>query len=75
MKKLVFTTAVAGIALVAASAWVENPRVYLVKDGILQPGTNFITVLHRQPARVHASLEHSHESCSVFCTRRTWVLQ
>jgi sialate O-acetylesterase len=29
---------------VGASAWVENPRVYQVKDGILKPGKNLLTV-------------------------------
>jgi sialate O-acetylesterase len=29
---------------VGASAWVENPRVYPVRDGILKPGTNLVTV-------------------------------
>jgi len=29
---------------VGASAWSENPRVYSLKDGILQPGTNLVTV-------------------------------
>ncbi len=29
---------------VGASAWVENPRVYPVADGILKPGTNVITI-------------------------------
>jgi sialate O-acetylesterase len=29
---------------VGASAWVENPRVYLVKQGILAPGKNIVTV-------------------------------
>jgi sialate O-acetylesterase len=29
---------------VGASAWVENPRVYDVKPGILHPGTNLVTV-------------------------------
>jgi sialate O-acetylesterase len=29
---------------VGASAWVENPRAYNINDGILNPGTNVITV-------------------------------
>ncbi len=29
---------------VGASAWVENPRVYRIGDGILRPGTNVIVV-------------------------------
>jgi sialate O-acetylesterase len=29
---------------VGASAWVENPRVYFPKDGLLHPGTNLIAV-------------------------------
>jgi sialate O-acetylesterase len=29
---------------VGASAWVENPRVYFAKDGILKPGRNLITI-------------------------------
>ncbi len=29
---------------VGASAWVENPRVYTIGDGILKPGANFVTV-------------------------------
>jgi sialate O-acetylesterase len=29
---------------VGASAWVENPRVYQVKAGILKPGTNLLAV-------------------------------
>lgn len=29
---------------VGASAWVENPRVYFLKPGVLHPGTNLITV-------------------------------
>ena len=29
---------------VGASAWVENPRVYSVKDGILKPGKNVIAI-------------------------------
>jgi len=29
---------------VGASAWVENPRVYQVRDGILKPGKNVVTV-------------------------------
>jgi sialate O-acetylesterase len=29
---------------VGASAWVENPRVYALKDGVLKPGKNLVTV-------------------------------
>jgi sialate O-acetylesterase len=29
---------------VGASAWVENPRNYALKDGILKPGTNIVAV-------------------------------
>jgi sialate O-acetylesterase len=29
---------------IGASAWVENPRAYGVKDGILNPGKNFVAV-------------------------------
>jgi len=29
---------------VGASAWVENPRVYMVKQGVLKPGRNLICV-------------------------------
>ncbi len=29
---------------VGASAWVANPRVYLVRDGVLKPGKNILTV-------------------------------
>jgi sialate O-acetylesterase len=29
---------------VGASAWVENPRVYQVKEGILKPGRNLVTI-------------------------------
>ena len=29
---------------VGASAWVENPRVYFLKDGILKPGKNLVAV-------------------------------
>ena len=29
---------------IGASAWVENPRAYSIPDGILKPGTNFVTV-------------------------------
>ena len=29
---------------VGASAWVENPRAYPVRDGILKPGKNLVTV-------------------------------
>jgi sialate O-acetylesterase len=29
---------------VGASAWVENPRVYFVPDGVLRPGNNTITI-------------------------------
>jgi len=29
---------------VGSSAWVENPRVYHLKDGILKPGKNVITI-------------------------------
>ena len=29
---------------VGASSWVENPRVYHVKDGVLKPGKNLITI-------------------------------
>ena len=29
---------------VGASSWVENPRAYFVKDGVLKPGRNEITV-------------------------------
>ncbi len=29
---------------VGASAWVENPRVYRINDGILKPGRNVLTV-------------------------------
>jgi sialate O-acetylesterase len=29
---------------VGASAWVENPRVYTIKEGILKPGRNLITI-------------------------------
>jgi sialate O-acetylesterase len=29
---------------VGASAWVENPRVYFIPDGVLNPGRNVVTV-------------------------------
>ena len=29
---------------VGASAWVENPRAYPIKDGVLKPGKNLITI-------------------------------
>jgi sialate O-acetylesterase len=29
---------------VGASAWVENPRVYLLPEGVLQPGKNIVTI-------------------------------
>jgi sialate O-acetylesterase len=29
---------------VGASAWVENPRVYTIAEGVLKPGTNVVTV-------------------------------
>jgi sialate O-acetylesterase len=29
---------------VGASSWVENPRVYRVKDGVLKPGKNVVTI-------------------------------
>jgi sialate O-acetylesterase len=29
---------------VGASAWVENPRVYFVPDGVLKPGKNVVTI-------------------------------
>lgn len=29
---------------VGASAWVENPRVYFVRDGVLKPGKNLIAI-------------------------------
>ena len=29
---------------VGASSWVENPRVYLVKEGVLKPGRNVVTI-------------------------------
>jgi sialate O-acetylesterase len=29
---------------VGASAWVENPRVYFIPDGVLKPGRNVVTV-------------------------------
>ncbi|MDR3738500.1 MAG: sialate O-acetylesterase [Terracidiphilus sp.] len=29
---------------VGASAWVENPRVYLIGDGVLKPGKNMIAI-------------------------------
>jgi sialate O-acetylesterase len=29
---------------VGASAWVENPRVYFIRDGLLKPGRNLITI-------------------------------
>src|SRR5208283_4517350 len=29
---------------VGASAWVENPRVYLIRDGVLQPGKNVLAI-------------------------------
>jgi sialate O-acetylesterase len=29
---------------VGASAWVENPRVYKINDGVLRPGTNVVVV-------------------------------
>lgn len=29
---------------VGASAWVENPRVYFIRDGVLKPGRNVIAV-------------------------------
>jgi len=29
---------------VGASAWVANPRVYLIRDGVLKPGKNILTV-------------------------------
>ena len=29
---------------VGASAWVENPRVYQVKEGVLKPGKNLVTI-------------------------------
>ena len=31
-------------AQVGASAWVENPRVYAVPDGVLNPGKNVLTI-------------------------------
>ena len=29
---------------VGASAWVENPRVYFIPDGVLKPGKNVVTI-------------------------------
>ena len=29
---------------VGASAWVENPRVYFIPDGVLKPGRNVVTI-------------------------------
>ena len=29
---------------VGASSWVENPRVYFIRDGVLKPGRNIVTV-------------------------------
>jgi sialate O-acetylesterase len=29
---------------VGASAWVENPRVYLIRDGVLKPGKNVLAI-------------------------------
>ena len=29
---------------VGASAWVENPRVYFIPDGVLKPGRNLVTI-------------------------------
>jgi sialate O-acetylesterase len=29
---------------VGASAWVENPRVYFIRDGVLKPGKNLIAI-------------------------------
>jgi sialate O-acetylesterase len=29
---------------VGASAWVENPRVYVIPDGVLKPGRNVVTI-------------------------------
>ncbi|MFI5097642.1 MAG: sialate O-acetylesterase [Candidatus Acidiferrales bacterium] len=29
---------------VGASSWVENPRIYTIKEGILKPGRNLITI-------------------------------
>ena len=29
---------------VGASAWVENPRVYLIPDGVLKPGKNVLAI-------------------------------
>jgi sialate O-acetylesterase len=29
---------------VGASAWVENPRVYFIRDGVLKPGKNVLTI-------------------------------
>jgi sialate O-acetylesterase len=29
---------------VGASSWVENPRVYVIKDGVLRPGKNVIAI-------------------------------
>ena len=27
-----------------ASAWVENPRVYFIRDGVLKPGRNVLAI-------------------------------
>ena len=37
---------------VGASAWVENPRMYFIRDGVLKPGKNLVTirVLKTKPA-------------------------
>ncbi len=37
------TTYINGIE-VGASAWVENPRVYLIPDGVLKPGKNVVAI-------------------------------
>jgi sialate O-acetylesterase len=29
---------------VGASSWVENPRVYPIREGVLKPGTNLVTI-------------------------------
>jgi hypothetical protein len=29
---------------IGASAWVENPRVYAIPEGVLKPGRNVVTV-------------------------------
>ena len=51
---------------VGASAWVENPRVYFIPDGVLKPGRNVVAirVLKTKPKADFSANQKSCASCS-----------